>query len=111
MENKLTVKKPRILCLHGHGSSGADLKKKMGKWPSFVLEKMDIVFINAPFLLQAKSDENDDDDQPSFGWYNNTPNQLDESFDECITYIEDCMVKFGPFDGVLGMSEVLNLGN
>lgn len=29
-----------------------------------------------------------------------------ENFDECLAYIEDCMIKQGPFDGLLGFSQV-----
>ncbi|XP_027150630.1 dihydrofolate reductase isoform X2 [Coffea eugenioides] len=28
-----------------------------------------------------------------------------QNFDECLAYIEDCMVKHGPFDGLLGFSQ------
>ncbi|CAH9105107.1 unnamed protein product [Cuscuta epithymum] len=28
-----------------------------------------------------------------------------EKVNECITYIEDCMIKYGPFDGLLGFSQ------
>ena len=28
------------------------------------------------------------------------------NFDECLQYIEDCMIKYGPFDGLLGFSQV-----
>lgn len=29
-----------------------------------------------------------------------------ENFDECLTYIEDCMIKHAPIDGLLGFSQV-----
>ena len=29
-----------------------------------------------------------------------------QNFDECLAYIEDCMVKHGPFDRLLGFSQV-----
>lgn len=29
-----------------------------------------------------------------------------ENFDECLAYIEECMIKNGPFDGLLGFSQV-----
>ena len=28
------------------------------------------------------------------------------NFDECLAYIEDYMIKHGPFDGLLGFSQV-----
>lgn len=29
-----------------------------------------------------------------------------QNFDECLAYIEECMIKLGPFDGLLGFSQV-----
>ncbi|MFS7996461.1 putative serine hydrolase FSH, alpha/Beta hydrolase [Helianthus anomalus] len=49
MDSKGTLKKPLFLCLHGHGSNATLLKDHFKNWPDFVLEKMDFVFINAPF--------------------------------------------------------------
>ncbi|KAI3704352.1 hypothetical protein L1987_74570 [Smallanthus sonchifolius] len=56
-----TPKKPRILCLHGHGSNGATLKEHLSIWPDYVLEKMDLVFIDAPFSV--------DEDGELFEWF------------------------------------------
>lgn len=33
------------------------------------------------------------------------------NFDECLAYIEDFMIKHGPFDGLMGFSQVLDLIN
>ncbi|XP_035831453.1 esterase AGAP003155 isoform X2 [Helianthus annuus] len=48
-ESKGIPKKPRFLCLHGHGSNATLLEDHFKNWPDFVLEKMDFVFINGPF--------------------------------------------------------------
>ncbi|XP_009626528.1 uncharacterized protein [Nicotiana tomentosiformis] len=69
MENK-SEKKPRVLCLHGHGASGEILKKEMELgWPQIVLEKLDLVFLNGPFLLQGKVDSHDIFHPPYYEWF------------------------------------------
>ncbi|WOG91822.1 hypothetical protein DCAR_0311077 [Daucus carota subsp. sativus] len=104
---KLTseMKKSKILCLHGGRSSGVLLKEELEIWPSSVLERMDLVCIDAPFAAY-------DVDFRAFTWYDDqvchptTSNQLrlNIMFNESVAYIEETMVKLGPFDGVLGMS-------
>ncbi|KAK9073615.1 hypothetical protein SSX86_007939 [Deinandra increscens subsp. villosa] len=95
MESPTTPKKPRILCLHGGGSNASELKEALKVWPDYVVEKMDPVFINAPFPT------NDDDEH--FEWY--ARDETYENFNEGIAYIEERMVELGPFDGVLGKSQ------
>lgn len=60
MDHHPIVKKPKILCLHGHGSSAAILEKQISQWPESVLGELDLVFINAPFPLQDNKDNNYD---------------------------------------------------
>ncbi|XP_016500952.1 uncharacterized protein LOC107819358 isoform X3 [Nicotiana tabacum] len=67
---KKSEKKPRVLCLHGHGASGEILKKEMELgWPQIVLEKLDLVFLNGPFLLQDKVDSHDIFHPPYYEWF------------------------------------------
>ncbi|KAD5960762.1 hypothetical protein E3N88_12234 [Mikania micrantha] len=54
-------KKPRFLCLHGHGSNAAKLQEHFNNWPDYVLDKMDLVFINGPFSV--------DDEDELFEWF------------------------------------------
>ncbi|XP_019260516.1 PREDICTED: uncharacterized protein LOC109238497 isoform X2 [Nicotiana attenuata] len=69
MENK-SEKKPRVLCLHGHGASAEILKKEMELgWPQTVLEKLDLVFLNGPFLLQDKVDSHGIFHPPYYEWF------------------------------------------
>lgn len=102
MKFQPTSKKQKILCLHGSKSSSALLKKETEVWPPFVLENMDLVFIDGPFPLPKESEHDDN----LFTWYYSLSDHRDTSFEHCIAYIEDCMVKLGPFDGVLGFSQV-----
>ncbi|XP_021274091.1 esterase C25G4.2-like [Herrania umbratica] len=97
-------RKPRILCLHGFRTSGEILKKMIGKWPAALLENFDFDFPDAPFPAKGKSDVEGLYDPPYYEWF-----QVNEveclNFEECIAYIEDYMVKHGPFDGLLGFSQ------
>ncbi|KAK1378795.1 putative serine hydrolase FSH [Heracleum sosnowskyi] len=90
--------KYKVLCLHGSSSTAALLKKELEIWPSNVLEKMDFVFVDAPFPSNTEPDS-------KFTWYYEDPTKLDSTFSESIAYIEETMVKFGPFDGVVGFSQ------
>ncbi|KAI3704358.1 hypothetical protein L1987_74576 [Smallanthus sonchifolius] len=45
-------KKPRFLCFHGHASNAARLEEQCSNWPDYVLEKMDLVFIDGPFTVE-----------------------------------------------------------
>ncbi|XP_047937921.1 esterase AGAP003155-like [Salvia hispanica] len=101
------ARKLRLLCLHGFRTSGEIFKKQVtGKWPESVLEKLDLVFTDAPFPCQGKSDVEGIFDPPYYEWF-----QFNEefseyvNFDECLAYIEDFMIKHGPFDGLLGFSQ------
>ncbi|KAK1391997.1 dihydrofolate reductase-like [Heracleum sosnowskyi] len=100
-------KKFKVLCLHGYGCSGAYLKMRLQVWPSNVLESMDFVFIDAPFPTHSKP-------FPAFSWFSDSPELTDaigpfctsdRTFNESMSLIEETMVKFGPFDGVLGFSQ------
>ncbi|KAL8240476.1 hypothetical protein R6Q59_013831 [Mikania micrantha] len=91
-------KKPRFLCLHGHGSNAAKLQEHFNNWPDYVLDKMDLVFINGPFSV--------DDEDELFEWFTlDKDNNTYKNFDEGMAFIEDCMVELGPFDGLLGFSQ------
>ncbi|KAF5464084.1 hypothetical protein F2P56_014194 [Juglans regia] len=104
MENQ-TQKKPRILCLHGFRTSGEILKKLVGRLPETVLEKLDLVFLDAPFPAGGKSDVEGIFDPPYYEWWQSNKDYTEyTNFEECLAYVEDYMIKNGPFDGVLGFS-------
>lgn len=100
-------RKLRFLCLHGFRTSAEIFNKQVtGKWPESVLDKLDLVFVNAPFPCRGKSDVQGIFDPPYYEWFqfNKEFNEY-ENFDECLAYIEDCLIKHGPFDGLLGFSQ------
>ncbi|GMN27311.1 hypothetical protein TIFTF001_041014 [Ficus carica] len=98
---------PRFLCLHGFRTSAEIMKKQIGKWPQSVLDKLDLVFIDGPFPAQGKSDVDGIFDPPYFEWFQFNKEFTEYiNFEEGLQYIEDFMVKNGPFDGLLGFSQV-----
>ncbi|KAI3973158.1 hypothetical protein MKX01_020893 [Papaver californicum] len=100
-------KPPRVLCLHGFRTSGEILKKQvLTKWPELVVKKLDLVFVDAPFPCQGKSDVEGFFDPPYYEWYQFDKETTEyRNFDECLEYVEDIMIKQGPFDGLLGFSQ------
>ncbi|OVA15257.1 Serine hydrolase FSH [Macleaya cordata] len=101
------MRKPRFLCLHGYRTSGEIFKKQVvRRWPDSVLQNMDLVFVDAPFPALGKSDVEGYFDPPYYEWF-----QFDEAFmeyrnfNECLDYIQDCMLNHGPFDGLMGFSQ------
>ncbi|XP_048331902.2 uncharacterized protein LOC107407488 [Ziziphus jujuba] len=100
------LKKPRVLCLHGFRTSGEILKKQVEKWPQSVLQNLDLVYPDAPFPAQGKSDVEGIFDPPYYEWFQFNKEFTEyTNFDECLQYIEDFMIKNGPFDGLLGFSQ------
>ncbi|KAJ0239682.1 hypothetical protein HA466_0232840 [Hirschfeldia incana] len=100
------VRKPRFLCLHGFRTSGEIMKIQLHKWPKSVIDRLDLVFLDAPFPCQGKSDVEGIFDPPYYEWFqfNKEFNEY-TNFEECLEYIEDSMIKLGPFDGLIGFSQ------
>ncbi|KAI8536284.1 hypothetical protein RHMOL_Rhmol10G0245400 [Rhododendron molle] len=100
------LKKPRFLCLHGFRTSSEILRKQLQRWPETVLEKFDLVFIDAPYKAQGRSMVQGFYDPPYFEWFQFTEDYSEVyNFEECLDYIEDFMIKHGPFDGLMGFSQ------
>jgi hypothetical protein len=105
-EQQPIERKPRFLCLHGFRTSGEILKKQIEKWPQSVLEKLDLVFLDGPFPSNGKSDVEGIFDPPYYEWFQFNKEFTEyTNFGECLAYIEDFMIKHGPFDGLLGFSQ------
>ncbi|KAK8717355.1 hypothetical protein V6N13_044626 [Hibiscus sabdariffa] len=100
-------RKPRILCLHGFRTSAEILKKQVLVWPSTVLEKLDLDFLDAPYPAQHKSGAEGIYHPPHYEWFQGNQNYTEyTNFEECLAYIEDYMIKSGPFDGSSYISRV-----
>ncbi|KAM3342411.1 dihydrofolate reductase [Capsicum galapagoense] len=105
--NNTNLRKPKFLCLHGFRTSGSILKKQIfDKWPTQVVDKLDLVFVDAPLPCQGKSEVEGIFDPPYYEWFQFNKEFTEyQNFDKCLEYIEECMIKHGPFDGLLGFSQ------
>nr|XP_043636618.1 esterase OVCA2-like [Erigeron canadensis] len=99
-------RKPRILFLHGFRTSGHIFKTQLNKWPESVLDKMDLFFPDAPFPCTGKSQVERIFDPPYYEWYRSNKDFTEyENFEECLEFIEECMIKYAPIDGLAGFSQ------
>ncbi|XP_042507550.1 esterase AGAP003155-like [Macadamia integrifolia] len=99
-------RKPRFLCLHGFRTSGEIMNKQIHKWPQSVLEKLDLIYLDAPFPAEGKSDVEGIFDPPYYEWFQFDKDFVEyRNFDECLAYIEECIIKHGPIDGLMGFSQ------
>ncbi|XP_011097505.1 esterase AGAP003155 isoform X1 [Sesamum indicum] len=105
MENEIR-RKPRILCLHSFRTSGRIFQMMISRWPENVTGELDLVFADAPFPAEGKSDVEGIYDPPYFEWFK-SDKEFKEfyDFEKCLNYLEDFMLTHGPFDGVLGFSQ------
>ncbi|CAI0405102.1 unnamed protein product [Linum tenue] len=100
------ARKPRFLCLHGFRTSAAILKKQLTiKWPESFLQNLDLVFIDAPYPAEGKSEVEGIFDPPYYEWFQFNKEFTEyRNFEECLAYIEELMIKHAPIDGLLGFS-------
>lgn len=82
------------------------MKIQLHKWPKSVIDRLDLVFLDAPFPCQGKSDVEGIFDPPYYEWFqfNKEFNEY-TNFEKCLEYIEDSVIKLGPFDGLIGFSQ------
>ncbi|XP_010433772.1 PREDICTED: esterase AGAP003155-like [Camelina sativa] len=100
------VRKPRFLCLHGFRTSGEIMKTQLNKWPKSVTDRLDLVFLDAPFPCQGKSDVDGIFDPPYYEWFQFNKEFTEyTNFEKCLEFLEDRMIKLGPFDGLIGFSQ------
>ncbi|CAH8391778.1 unnamed protein product [Eruca vesicaria subsp. sativa] len=100
------VRKPRFLCLHGFRTSGEIMKIQLNRWPKAVIDRLDLVFLDAPFPCRGKSDVDGIFDPPYYEWFQFDKEFTEyENFENCLEYLEDRMIKLGPFDGLIGFSQ------
>ncbi|KAJ8436672.1 hypothetical protein Cgig2_006382 [Carnegiea gigantea] len=93
--------------LHGFLACAQILKKQIHKWPDSICHKLDLVFIDALFTTQGKSDVKGLSDPPYYEWFQFNKfrgRHLQEfteytNFEKCLDYIEECMIKHRPIDG------------
>ncbi|EHA8592435.1 putative Rhodanese-like domain-containing protein 6 [Cocos nucifera] len=110
-ENKATIgdrRRPRFLCLHGFRTSGEIMRTQvLGKWLDHVTARLDLFFADAPFPAEGNSDVEGIFPPPYYEWFQFDSKKFLEyrNFDVCLAYIEELMIKHGPFDGLMGFSQ------
>ncbi|KAL5755321.1 hypothetical protein ACOSP7_023541 [Xanthoceras sorbifolium] len=105
MENQ-SMRKPKILCLHGFRTSGFIFKSMCRKLGPTILEKLDLDFIDGPYPAEGESAAEGIYDPPYYEWFQlNDNNTVYTHFNECVTFLEDYMAKHGPYDGLMGFSQ------
>jgi hypothetical protein len=66
----LPPRRPRFLCLHGFRTSAEIMRKQvLGKWPADVTARLDLVFADAPFPAEGKSEVEGIFDPPYYEWF------------------------------------------
>ncbi|KAM0873390.1 hypothetical protein ACQ4PT_038100 [Festuca glaucescens] len=100
------ARRPRFLCLHGFRTSGEIMRKQVvGKWPAEVTARLDLVFPDAPFPAEGKSDVEGIFDPPYYEWFQCNKGYTEyRNLDKCFDYVEELMIREGPFDGLMGFS-------
>jgi len=82
------------------------MKIQLHKWPKSVIDRLDLVFLDAPFPCQGKSDVEGIFDPPYYEWFQFNKEFTEyTNFEKCLEYLEDRMIKLGPFDGLIGFSQ------
>ncbi|KAL5755368.1 hypothetical protein ACOSP7_023588 [Xanthoceras sorbifolium] len=105
MENQ-SMRKPKILCLHGFRTSGFIFKSMCRKLGPSILEKLDLDFIDGPYPAEGESAAEGIYDPPYYEWFQANDNfTVYKNFDECVAILEDYIVKHGPYDGLMGFSQ------
>ncbi|XP_076887400.1 uncharacterized protein LOC143537542 [Bidens hawaiensis] len=103
MENN---KKLKVLCLHGFRTSGVILQKLVERWPQPLLQKLDLVYMDGPYLARGESDVDGIFEPPFYEWFQSDQEFKEYyNFEECLEKIQEFMLTHGPFHGVLGFSQ------
>uniref|UniRef100_A0A7C8ZEF1 Serine hydrolase domain-containing protein n=1 Tax=Opuntia streptacantha TaxID=393608 RepID=A0A7C8ZEF1_OPUST len=100
-------RKMRILCLHGFRTSGSFLKKQLSKWNPSIFAHFDLDFPDGLFPAGGKSEIEGIFPPPYFEWF-----QFNKEFteytnlEECISHLCEYITSKGPFNGLLGFSQM-----
>ncbi|CAL5031754.1 unnamed protein product [Urochloa decumbens] len=104
---------PRLLCLHGFRTSAEIMRRQVvGRWPAEVTSRLDLVFADGPFPAEGASPVAGVFDPPYYEWFqfagkiSGPQDPVDcRNLDGCFSYLEELMIRLGPFDGLLGFSQ------
>jgi len=114
--SKPTVRKLKILCIHGYRQNGKTFREKLGSFRKLVSKQAEFEFVTAPHNIP-----NDEDEQDQYGWWFSQGSKsfdahedtsCDLGFKESVEIIEDALAKGvdgHAFDGVLAFSQGASL--
>ncbi|KAI7864055.1 serine hydrolase FSH [Spinellus fusiger] len=119
-----TVRKLRILCLHGMVQNGPVFRKKTAVIRKKLADVAELVYITAPHLIvdprytseahrTAALDETASLESKPYGWWHPTKESAETGEEEMqykglmesMEYLKTVLVEEGPFDGVFGFSQ------
>ncbi|OAE22539.1 hypothetical protein AXG93_2423s1280 [Marchantia polymorpha subsp. ruderalis] len=103
-------RKLRVLCLHGLRTS-AKIMQQQVELAQWALEDIvEFVYMNAPFPATGKSDVEKRFEPPYFEWYQANQDYSEiYGLEEASVHIIDFIKTRGPFDGLMGFSQKLEL--
>lgn len=99
------------------------MERQLAKWDRSVLDLLDLVFLDAPYIATGESDVEGLFPPPFFEWFQYDKTEIGavnyktlkecirvgevtyRNLKECIQFISDFMETQGPFDGLLGFSQ------
>ncbi|KAG6493300.1 hypothetical protein ZIOFF_048279 [Zingiber officinale] len=97
----------KVLCLHGFRTNGGFLRKQISKWDPSIFQHFQLDYPDGIFLAGGKSDIEGVFPPPYYEWFQYNKEFTEyENLEECISFLCDYMMKNGPFDGLLGFSQV-----
>merc|ERR1719450_105077 len=114
VENKATMRKLRVLCIHGYRQNAKTFREKLGSFRKLVGKFADLDFITAPHLIPSDLPE----EQDQYGWWfskscrtfdAHEDTDCDLGFSESIKFIVDTIKKQNdlghPYDGIFSFSQ------
>ncbi|XP_077558023.1 esterase OVCA2-like [Haemaphysalis longicornis] len=104
--------KLRVLCLHGYRQDAAAFKSKLGGFRKATKALLDLVFIDAPHLIEKGAHGEGDNEGGRSWWFSGEKTFSSKEytdtcrgFDQSVQAIEQAWKLLGPFDGILGFSQ------
>jgi len=117
IEKQATLRKLRILCIHGYRQNAKTFREKLGSFRKLVGKYAELEFVTAPNAIPSENP----DEQDQYGWWFS---KADQSFDahenstcelgfgESVKLVEDALKKGvggEKYDGVLAFSQGASL--
>ncbi|PVU84840.1 hypothetical protein BB559_007350 [Furculomyces boomerangus] len=96
----------RVLCLHGYGQTGNEMKKSMGAMRKSMRNHAEFVYIDAPHnATKTNKGEDYPVGETHFSWWNMESPKIWQDLGVSVVHVINVLNKDGPFDGILGFSQ------